>query len=782
MSSDPPAAQHFTPRQWWRLTALLLATLWLTLGLLGFLLLHKQHTLMLDLAVSRAAIIAGDIDASWRTGQQSGLRLEEARSLQGLLQRLQANSADLVRAELFGSQRIVYSSQPERIGHAVPADWLRLSQRDPALWRRETGNGRIEVGRRINDQLDRYAGGYVLTIDASRYYHQSEYARTAFLKTMLAGGLAAGLLLALALRLAVLRPLFGLSLRSRILAAALLVMCGSGVALAGQASRLFAAHLQPALALKADSVADFTAGKLERAMALGIPFGHLAGVDDYFAALLRQHPELQAIELHDHDGRLRHHGQANGLAGERLQRDVADPARSGQVVARLSVVTDAGYVAGQVRALAADIAIVLLVGLIVFNEALSALLGRLPHAGSNAVAARAGRLAAIRLPLFLFILTEELSRSFLPLHIRELAPAAGHAAQATLIGLPISVYMICFAVATPLAGGLADRHGAGKVFTAGALLSGAGFVWAALTGDFWQFVLARACCATGYALATMACQRAILADSDRQSRAQGLAMFIGAVGIAAICGSSIGGVLAERAGAAAVWLLAACLALLSLLLFFPVGNTVSQAGNDKPFAWIDLPRLLRQPRFALLMLGAAIPAKIALAGSLFYLAPLALAAAGYTPAAIGRAVMVYFILITVVTPLAARLSDRYQLRLSLVVAGGCIIGLGALAGWQGGAGGTLAGIVALGVGTGLSAAALQALANEVGTADGTIGQMASTAAFRTIERIGSAIGPILAGSLLLFTHYGGALAGIGALLLSGALLVWATFARASSCR
>ena len=37
----------------------MLAALWLTLGLLAALLLDKQHALMVDLAVSRAAISAG---------------------------------------------------------------------------------------------------------------------------------------------------------------------------------------------------------------------------------------------------------------------------------------------------------------------------------------------------------------------------------------------------------------------------------------------------------------------------------------------------------------------------------------------------------------------------------------------------------------------------------------------------------------------------------------------------------------------------------------------------
>ena len=86
---SPTLPATLTRPQWLRLGALLLAALWLTMGLLGFLLLNKQHQLMLDLAVSRAAVIAGDIDATLQTAQRSGLTLDETQSLQSLLQRLQ---------------------------------------------------------------------------------------------------------------------------------------------------------------------------------------------------------------------------------------------------------------------------------------------------------------------------------------------------------------------------------------------------------------------------------------------------------------------------------------------------------------------------------------------------------------------------------------------------------------------------------------------------------------------------------------------------------------------
>jgi predicted MFS family arabinose efflux permease len=241
------------------------------------------------------------------------------------------------------------------------------------------------------------------------------------------------------------------------------------------------------------------------------------------------------------------------------------------------------------------------------------------------------------------------------------------------------------------------------------------------------------------------------------------------VGIAAICGSSLGGLLADQQGFRPVFGISALMALAAWLVFRRGGGTIALAGDaGPPLRLAEVARLLRDRRFALLMAGGAIPAKLALAGFLFYLAPLALHQQDYGPAAIGRAVMLYFILVAAINPLASRLSDRYGWRLSLTVAGGLLIGAGGLAGWRGSSEFAIwIGIACLGIGTGLATAPMQALASEIGAAAGAT---SVAVVLRTLERLGSVVGPLWAGLWLAGAGWSGAMVAIGIVVLAGTLL------------
>ena len=789
-----------TKAAWLRLTVLLIAVQLLALGLLSALIVHHQRNLLLDLAASQVAVLTSDIELAARTGQQNGLSLAEEKALQPLLNRLQESMPEIRKAEVFAfnatSGEVLFATDDKRVGQSPEPRAALLSKRNREMWRERRAQSLIEVGSQIADDRDRPVGGYAVTFDGSATEAHARKAQDAFLPAVALSMAGAAFLTLLALALLAFSPvarwLSRIALSHQIFMVALLVMLGSGVALSLHATQLFSAELQPALEAKAKTVAGFLERKLLHAVELGVPFKHITGINEYFADALAAHREISALRLMAKEGGqiFAEQGKPEVLSTGQdvVARDFSMPDGA---TARIEVNTNPDHIAQSMRAIIADMGIVLLVALIVFNEALRAMLARLvvKRAGDGATMSQRGtRLATIRLPLFLFIMTEELTRSFLPLHIRELAAsttAADVFGVSTAIGLPMTVYMVFFALATPFSGVLVDRHGARRVFVFGALLTALGFGWATVTGDFWQFTVTRVLCATGYAMATMACQRLILSDTDPTKRAQGLALLIGAVSVAAICGSSIGGVMAERAGTASVFALSSALGLLVLIMFLRMQTGVPEeeaAESRKPaFVWRDIGHLLSQGHFAALMLAAAIPAKIMLAGFLFFLAPLALAGAGYSPAAIGRAIMIYFILVAFISPLASRLTDRYGLRLFPVAAGGVIMGLGGTVGWLSSAlGGDIAiiiGITALGIGTGISAAALQALSNDVGTEDGRFGQTATVATFRTIERLGSAIGPVLAGILLGWWAVGGVMAIIGCLMLAATLLLLLVFSR-----
>lgn len=735
-----------------RTLVLLLVAHMLALACLGYLLAHKQRSLLVELAISRAEIGIGSLAAAMSGASLAGLEAAEMQRLHEQIDSLPGTANGIAGAAMF----TLAADGHGRIVHHAPAgsDAATMEGILNTLASQKSG-------RRVSNNPDAPAlalivpdsGGLLLTLDAAPL--QAEAARfAAVLRNdllLLAGISALALLFLLMLarrRLNGARWLPVLIILPTFIAAGLLAL---------HSAQQISGSLQPALTAKTSALAGSLAERLAHAINLGIPADKLTGVTEYFDEIRQRNPDIAAIVFEQAET------SATGIASSR-----AAVLADGRQIGEVWVVADADYAYRALWAIAADVAVVLLATLLAFRELLAAVVVPAHDEGNSGLLA----VQSLRLPLFLFILSEELTRAFLPLFFRDAGMA--HALSADLAAsLPISVYMILFAATTPYAGGWADRFGPTRVFALGAALCALGFGWMALSQDYWPLLIARALCAAGYALGTMACQRQIIASTADDNRTRGLALFVSAVSIAAICGASVGGVLAERMGYRGVLLIAAGCALAGFAIFaLSREKSAQMPAGQAAFHLRDLGPLLRNRRFMMLMLGAAIPAKIALAGFLFYLTPLGLQADGYSPAAIGRAIMLYYILLTLGNPLASLLADRWRQPLTLVVAGMLLTGLGTLAAlavppltddlalW--------AGIVSLGIGTALSAAPMQTLAVQLAGQDSPTPVLV---ALRTLERLGSVIGPLIAGGLLVWLPHHLAMTAIGAIALAGTLIL-----------
>ncbi len=172
----------------------------------------------------------------------------------------------------------------------------------------------------------------------------------------------------------------------------------------------------------------------------------------------------------------------------------------------------------------------------------------------------------VRLPLFVFVMAEELQKSFLPLYIASLEANVSWLSPQLLISLPISIYMATLALATPIAGSWSDRYGPRRIFIAGLLVAIIGFVGAAAARSVLELIAARAAGAIGYGMCTIAAQGFIVQVTSRGERTQGISVFVTVLMSASICGTAIGGILADRAGYRVVFVCAAALALVAGLL------------------------------------------------------------------------------------------------------------------------------------------------------------------------------------------------------------------------
>jgi MFS family permease len=391
-----------------------------------------------------------------------------------------------------------------------------------------------------------------------------------------------------------------------------------------------------------------------------------------------------------------------------------------------------------------------------------------------------GLLAKVRAPLFVFILAEELTRSFLPAYVQKLlVPLPGISPQLVL-GLPIALFMLIVAIAQPFFGLWCERVGHRRAMLMGGAIAAMGFVGSALAFNVLDLLAWRALCGVGYAMVFVAAQSYVLDHAPATQRASSFAVFVGAIMAAGVCGPSIGGILADNIGMRATFALAGLLAVGSLLVTRGLPTARPFAEGRQPVrvpTLREIGALLMNRNFMMVTGLAAMPAKILLTGMCFYLVPLYVLTVESTQAMSGRILMTYGAVMVVFAPLTAALATTRE-RMHWLVGGGLIVsGIGGiLLLVSGGIAWVFAAVVLVGIGQALSISAQSALVAEHCTAEiARMGDGVVYGVYRLLERLGNAFGPIIAAGLVLADGYRSSFVLIGSgVALAGLLFLAAT--------
>ncbi len=386
-------------------------------------------------------------------------------------------------------------------------------------------------------------------------------------------------------------------------------------------------------------------------------------------------------------------------------------------------------------------------------------------------------LPKVRAPLFIFILAEELTRSFLPGYVRELSVSIPGISPQVVVGLPIALFMLIVAIAQPYFGVLAERIGQRRLMLTGAAVAAAGFAASALAVSVLDLMLWRSLCAVGYAMVFVAGQAYVLEHASAAGRAKNFSLFVGAIMVATVCGPSIGGILADNIGERATFGVAALLALGSLLAIrgLPGSNGPGKGeASARVPTLAEIGALLGNRRFMTVTGLAAMPAKIMLTGVCFYLVPLYVLSIGDTPAMAGRVLMTYAVVMVVFGPIAAGWATSRD-RMEWLVGGGLLLsgvgGLMLLAGTH--VGWVFLAVLLVGLGQAMSISAQSALVGEHCSSEiAQVGEGSVYGVYRLLERLGNAMGPMLAAGLVVLVGYRTSFAAIGGLVaLCGTLFV-----------
>ncbi|MFT2111734.1 MFS transporter [Marinomonas sp. 2405UD68-3] len=386
-----------------------------------------------------------------------------------------------------------------------------------------------------------------------------------------------------------------------------------------------------------------------------------------------------------------------------------------------------------------------------------------------------GDILDARIPLFVFSFAEELQKSFMPLFVSEFYEPNQWISRDVMLGLPISVFMLVIAVSTPFFAKWVDKFGQKPLFLMGLIPAIAGYLGCAFAQDSMGIVISRGITAFGYALITISCQSYIAAVVSSENRAKGMAIFVGVLMTATMCGTALGAIIADRIGYQPVFLISAVLASFSGLLAWRMfSGSVSVepkkvSANGESGLW----SLAKNVKFVSLVICCAIPAKIVLTGFLYFMVPLYLVSLEASQSEIGRIMMIYSLIIIPLSPIASGIADRTKKMKELVVLGTLLSG-GILISLYGEASffKVLLAVALMGVAHSILKAPLIASALEAAEDTPEVGKTTVLSTLRTSERIGGVLGPVIVAVLLAFYDFGETMMVIGiGIVLSGVMMM-----------
>jgi len=393
----------------------------------------------------------------------------------------------------------------------------------------------------------------------------------------------------------------------------------------------------------------------------------------------------------------------------------------------------------------------------------------------NVLNVKDGDIVDARIPLFVFSLAEELQKSFMPLFVAELYEADSWISKDVMLGLPISVFMLMIALTTPFAAGWVDRWGQKPLFLIGLIPAILGYFGCYFAESAMDVVIARGVTAIGYAVITISCQSYIAAVVSSENRAKGMAIFVGVLMTATMCGTALGAIIADRVGYQPVFLLSAILSSFAGVLAWRMfSGKVSEASTvASKAAKGSLLLLARNTKFVCIIIFCAIPTKIILTGFLYFMVPLYLVSLDASQSEIGRVMMVYSLIIIPLSPLASGIADKSGkmkelVLLGTVLSGGVLISLYGEASFYK----VLLAVALMGVAHSILKAPLIASALEAAESTPEVGRTRVLGILRTAERIGSVLGPVLVATLLAIYDFGEAMAFVGMGVLLSALLMF----------
>jgi predicted MFS family arabinose efflux permease len=531
---------------------------------------------------------------------------------------------------------------------------------------------------------------------------------------------------------------------------------------------------------------DLLRSEMERVLARGIGLDRISRVDEFLQEVMDVNPEVLSMSIRDTEGRVRAMAVKEGREKTALEKDISDelrvsvPLRQGDkqvFIAEIRADLDKKNLRAMIWKLLLDSLTVTLIASLFIVEQIYFLISRLKGSqkvlpASNGPRETLDNLMLARFAAFAFLFAFALPISFVPLQMSELYTPLWGLPRNVVLGLPISLEMLCALLSSLAAGTLADKKDWRSPFVAGVLFTALGLIFCALASTGVQFILARGICGLGYGLSWMALQSFLFSCSTPGTRAQGSSHFVAGIFSGHICGTALGAILAERLGYSPVFVTGFFMAFLSLLFFFVFMRKITGTSEVKAAVPTIEPgavtRYFMDRNASALMFFCVIPFSICQVGLLFFATPLYLNQLGVSQSDIGRVLMIYGLSVVFLAPQLSKIVDSRERKKPFIVMGGLLGGLGlALLFFHQGFAAIVGAIFLLGLASSIGSSAQTAFALKL-KATNELGQGKAMAIQRAADKMGQMIGPLALGALMAGVSIanGLVLLGLGYMILS----------------
>ncbi len=268
----------------------------------------------------------------------------------------------------------------------------------------------------------------------------------------------------------------------------------------------------------------------------------------------------------------------------------------------------------------------------------------------------------IRQISFLFYFASRLSSAFIPIMAKSLHNPMPWISDTAAAGIPQSAETLLTCSAIFLTTMLLEKKGWKLPFIWGLIMVAAGTFMSAVSGNLIIFVIARAVVGLGYGFCWMTLRNLSLFGKNAKEQMLGFALLNAGIYAGMNCGASLGAILAEIYGYKIVFIISAIMTIMSSMFILKMENAILPKHTDEAAAKVldNIKIQVRDKIIAVLFVVLLIAPTSIAASYLSYYMPLYFESIGKSVTDVGRAQLLYGLVIVYAGPALAALISRLK--------------------------------------------------------------------------------------------------------------------------